>query len=501
MSEEKKYITFRDLRTATPKSNSQQKIDTSISSTTSISSSPSISSTSTKANSSTKGSKGNQPKALRVDSVAPERDFQRIPNSVTREAIPEGLFRGKSKQVWDYLWSVSRGAIVPARVIRKSRREIKTGAGLGSMVTVDAALEHLESVGLIAIRPVVGSLIGNEYEVFMPGEAVARYTSISSTSRYTSPTQKVDILDVLDSSISSTTQVVENSGAYVTPKTFLKTDDDDTHTVAEFTRVLVEAARCVVCGELVDTEQERERWKELGQLLADELRDAAKRTGAVSSVPAFFATHLRRRLARKTEQPTETGKTQEPKPRIYQTFASGRVAEPKQAHADDSGETHTSGSRPKGSSKFSLEECRLYADHLHSTGQGITNPGGFAMTIYRSGIADAQVENFLHPVADRAMRETGSCPDCKGTGFYYPKGTARGVVKCTHKGLTAVSEQETSESSKRRRLTAAEINEQAKIIAELIESGYTLERAGAQFASTMHPKDWQEIAVRLKAGS
>ncbi|HEV7858322.1 MAG TPA: hypothetical protein VGO91_06800 [Pyrinomonadaceae bacterium] len=254
-------------------------------------------------------------------------------------------------------------------------------------------------------------------------------------------------------------------------------------------------------GELVNTEQERERWKELGQLLADELRDAAKRTGAISSVPAFFATHLRRRLTRKTEQSTEIGRTQETKPRIYQTFANGRVAEPKQAQADNTGGADTTGSPLNGSSKFSLEECRLYADHLHLTGQGITNPGGFAMTIYRSGIADAQVEKFLHPVADKILRETGSCPDCQGTGFYYPKGASKGVVKCRHQQLTAVSEQDAAESSKRRRLTATEIEEQARIIAELIESGYTLERAEAQFAKTVHPEDWQEIAGRLKARS
>jgi hypothetical protein len=502
MSKEKKYITFRDLRTATPKPKSAEKTDTSISSSPSITSAASIPSTGEKlvqSSSYPKGGKVNQPKVSKGDSVAPERDFQRIPNSVTREALPEGIFRGKSKQVWDYLWSVSRGAITPVRVVRKSRREIKTGAGLGSMVTVDAALEHLGRVGLISIRPVVGSLIGNEYEVFMPGEVAARYTSTPSISSYTSLTQKVDILDVLDSSISSTTQVVENKGGYSSPKTFFKTDDDDTHTVAEFTKVLVEAARGVVGGDLLNTEQERERWKELANLLADELRDAAKRTESITSVPAFFATHLRRRLSRKAEYTTEAKKTQEPPvPKIYQTFASGRATERKQALADDLSDTRTAGSPTKGSSKFSLDECRRYADHLHSTGQGITNPGGFAMTIYRSGIADAMVEKFLHPVDDKILRETSSCPDCQGTGFYYPKGAAKGVVKCAHARLTAASDSVTAEGSTRRRFTASEINEQARIIAELIESGYTLEKAEAEFASSMHPADWREVASRIK---
>jgi hypothetical protein len=33
-------------------------------------------------------------------------------------------------------------------------------------------------------------------------------------------------------------------------------------------------------------------------------------------------------------------------------------------------------------SRFTLEECRRYANHLQKTGQGITNPGGFATTIH-----------------------------------------------------------------------------------------------------------------------
>jgi hypothetical protein len=48
-----------------------------------------------------------------------------------------------------------------------------------------------------------------------------------------------------------------------------------------------------------------------------------------------------------------------------------------------------------GGSKFSLAECRKYAEHLHTTGQGINNPGGFSRTIYNSGQADDEIEAFL----------------------------------------------------------------------------------------------------------
>ncbi len=44
-----------------------------------------------------------------------------------------------------------------------------------------------------------------------------------------------------------------------------------------------------------------------------------------------------------------------------------------------------------------------------------------------------------------------------------------------------------------RRLTPAEIAEQSRIIAELLESGYTLEQAEEQFAGSCHPEDWAAI--------
>lgn len=88
-------------------------------------------------------------------------------------------------------------------------------------------------------------------------------------------------------------------------------------------------------------------------------------------------------------------------------------------------------------SKFTLEECRRYAKHLQSTGQGINNPGGYATTIHRTGEADVLIENFLHPevVSTPSNLDTSQCPDCNGTGFYYPQGTEGGVARCKHERL------------------------------------------------------------------
>jgi hypothetical protein len=85
-------------------------------------------------------------------------------------------------------------------------------------------------------------------------------------------------------------------------------------------------------------------------------------------------------------------------------------------------------------SRFSLEECRKYADHLKQTGQGITNPGGYATKIFRSGEADALIETFLNPPAPLDIK---MCPDCHGSNFIYiePTNPDRGVRPCKHYNL------------------------------------------------------------------
>ena len=85
-------------------------------------------------------------------------------------------------------------------------------------------------------------------------------------------------------------------------------------------------------------------------------------------------------------------------------------------------------------SKFSLEECRRYAEHLQKTGQGISNPGGYATAIHRSGEFDAQIEAYLKPPAPP---DPGGCPDCGGTGYFYPEGVDKGVKICKHEKLKA----------------------------------------------------------------
>jgi hypothetical protein len=85
-------------------------------------------------------------------------------------------------------------------------------------------------------------------------------------------------------------------------------------------------------------------------------------------------------------------------------------------------------------SRFILEECRQYAEHLQKTKQGITNPGGYATKIFRSGEADSFIEAFLSP---SSQLDISQCQDCHGSNFIYVDSSDhdKGVRPCKHNSL------------------------------------------------------------------
>jgi len=212
------------------------------------------------------------------------------------------------------------------------------------------------------------------------------------------------------------------------PKTFFKTDDDDTHTlVLEFVLPILEMAREILGGPLPTNEQERLRWKECASVLTDELKRAAGRTATISSVPAFLTAHLRRRFKARTNPPNRQD---------VQGDKSIDMGSRKKSPPGTVGQAEQKSNRERGS-KFSLDDCRRYADYLHKSGQGIVKPGGYATTIFRTGEADSLIERFLNPEIPKDL-DLSKCPDCKGTGFIYPQGITGGVVaKCKHEKLQA----------------------------------------------------------------
>ncbi|MBA2734331.1 MAG: hypothetical protein H0U54_15815 [Acidobacteria bacterium] len=119
---------------------------------------------------------------------------------------------------------------------------------------------------------------------------------------------------------------------------------------------------------------------------------------------------------------------------VPQDGARGIPQEGNNKYNKDLINTHKNTASVSVGSKFMLEECRRYAQHLQSTGQGINNPGGYATTIHRTGEADLLIESFLNPTTATQI-DSSQCPDCKGSGFYYPNGPSGGVVKCKHEKL------------------------------------------------------------------
>ncbi|MCP9496292.1 MAG: hypothetical protein MSG64_17760 [Pyrinomonadaceae bacterium MAG19_C2-C3] len=96
-------------------------------------------------------------------------------------------------------------------------------------------------------------------------------------------------------------------------------------------------------------------------------------------------------------------------------------------------ETHTNTEGVCVLSCFTLQECRKYAESLRA--EGITNPGGYATKIHRSGEADELIAEFLEPVRSTKPIDVSRCPDCAGTGWRHPNGVGGGVVKCKHEHL------------------------------------------------------------------
>ncbi len=248
----------------------------------------------------TKDTLGTQSTQSTQTPIAPARDYMKVANSIHRVAVPQGMFKGKCKQIYDFLYSKTRGAIVPSRSVRLTRREIMAGADTGSTKTLFLNMRHLRDVGLITWDELAGSHGGNVYTVYLPEEATQSTLSTLSTQSDSSP--KVHRVLRVESTMSTHSTNLGNSTTSEDPKTLiqdLRNDDDEAF--AFLVAKLKETAREVTGKETTIADQQR--WAEVADVLAIELKIAGARTN-VSSAPAFLAEHLRRRLWKK-----EKGKT------------------------------------------------------------------------------------------------------------------------------------------------------------------------------------------------
>jgi hypothetical protein len=264
-----------------------------------------------------------------ISPVIPKSNFYRKANEVV-DQLDRELTPAESK-IFDHLIRLSVGFNKDWCQVRISTLQERTG--YRSDKTVRAAINGLIIKGRIARRTHHNNPLGDEYQI-------RSYSGNTEVPEYRSTPAK-------------NTQVLESK---ITGhlKTNIKDNlDDDDAALAALASVLKEAAKDLT-GK-APSASESERWRELGEVLSTELKIAAART-SVSSVPSFFAEHLRRRLFKKDQK------------QIAQEIASP-----------------------------------------HPSTQAEARP------------LDAE--------------QLKACPDCGGSGLYYPGGYEKGVARCRHEKL------------------------------------------------------------------
>lgn len=237
--------------------------------------------------------------------VAASRDFNRRPNSLERDALPAGLFPGTSKKVYDALFLRTRGAHQPTRTIQATRSELMKWAGIGSRNTFLSHMRYLTRVGLVIRRFEVGNNDGAEYEVCIPEELGidSSQPSPQLTSAHLGSSQPDSAQNLVVGSaqklsraeVGKPTEKIDASGPSNTSfKTDIRNDDEADEAFAGLIKIFRETVHRIT-GQ-APTIAECDRWAELGEVLAAELNKAAARTETISSLPAFFTEHLRRRF-------------------------------------------------------------------------------------------------------------------------------------------------------------------------------------------------------------
>jgi hypothetical protein len=246
--------------------------------------------------------------------IAPERNFQKVPNSIVNVAIPAGIFKGKSKLLYDVLYAMTRGAVVPRRTARARKTELMKKAGIGSRVTFDSNMQHLIAVGLVREKILIGEHDGNEFEVYTV-EEVGTLPSLTSVSSLTSPSQNLVSLVTLETSQTRQSLTDSRDTTYENFKTlfkdFFKTDDEKP--LVKFLEKLNEAALAATGKDL--TQSDFSALVDIADLIVSETEVARSRTSGVSVYLKFAAENLRRRLYAKNSG------TGEKKPGELKTFS------------------------------------------------------------------------------------------------------------------------------------------------------------------------------------
>jgi len=312
-------------------------------------------------------------------SISASPESQAEPENKDRQPYLDATHSASEQRIYSVMYreTVSKG--------QKERhfgfKELCAKTGIRSDRTIRRALDGLqEKLSVEIISYSHGNPLGPRYRVYDPKEILKRRKAagieidpqskrITSTGVGTGvstgvatggknygsgPVETTPVTPVLSTGVYKYRNLPEDlshPGTASSSNQYRQRDDDEAF--AEFVNLLRENAREITGRE--PSAAEAAKWRELAEVLVTELRIAAGRT-TVSSVPAFLAEHLRRRLWKLENRKQPPQPTAEGAEAVWPTIP----------------------------------------------GEG-----------------------------DR------ECPDCWGTGMYYPAGFEKGVARCRHERLRA----------------------------------------------------------------
>ncbi len=243
--------------------------------------------------------------------IAPENDFNKRANILERDALPNGLFPGASKAIYDALYLRTLGSINPKKTVQATRKELMKWSGVKNIKTINTHLRKLKDSGLIVVTNFTGEQTGSYYEVLLPKSGVPDQTQSTQTKGKPDAYQKMDSDPDQKTVWVGSGKDTENKDTYGFPKTSLKTntknDDEADALFSGFIDRFQTAAKKLTGAPLPN--YEREKWERLADLLVLELETASRHaSNPVSSVPAFLTKVLSSKLLNQ-KQPERTSKS------------------------------------------------------------------------------------------------------------------------------------------------------------------------------------------------
>jgi hypothetical protein len=249
-------------------------------------------------------------KSIQID-VSPTKNFTKVSNSLFKQALSDGMFRGQSKHTYDVLYQKTRGAVVPTRQIQLTKAELVKITGLEAK-TIQRHISFLKSVGLVLVDVKAGDHKGATYEIVVPEEVTLPESTLPESS-IVYPGIKYTREGGTKYTWVHQGNPLENKG--LTESLILSLKQK---------RKIDDEAVAAVLALLDIGKGSRAGWRDLIELIKMEFEIASARTEGVSNAPAFLAEHLQRRL---TGQRGSTERKKNKKPLEVRKRASGELDE------------------------------------------------------------------------------------------------------------------------------------------------------------------------------